>query len=276
MVDAGFGKSIDRDSDALRWALATDDVVSAAGDWVASPVAGQRAVTLTPGQGQAAQITTPGGNGAKTPQATIALPFDGSMTYQGKLICRELTWLDINADPAGQSGFVVLNGPDTASLPSKPPLASSIQGFKRIPGEKYHMPLWYAVVHQATNTVRLWDLRRVSGEPVPADAVLRTPHWTGKVRTLKNGREVTVVIDVLKGSTYWETGAWNTDIVATGLPPAEALTVLGQISTNQAEYGGWDAEVDEDGVLRFRCRWTTRRFDLGGWARMVGRYISAS
>ncbi len=161
MVDAGFGKTIDRDSDALRWALGTPDVVGSSADWVAVPVAGQRAVVLSAGQGQAAQITMPDGLGAKTQAETVQLTFNGSATYQGKLICRELEWYDIDAATPGVSRFVVVNGPDLAAVPSGPPALSSF-GLVRRPGEKYQMPLWYAVVDQATNTVRLWDLRRIS------------------------------------------------------------------------------------------------------------------
>lgn len=165
MADFGFRAEIGRDEDANRWALATADVVAGPGDWAATPVVGQRAVTIAPGQGQAAQITMPGGVGAKTDAVTLQLPFTGSMTHQGKLICREITWTGngSESDPlAGSSQFVVLDAGDFATWPGLPTPLANVSALDREPGVKYHMPLWFAVVNQSTVETRLHDMRNIS------------------------------------------------------------------------------------------------------------------
>lgn len=159
MADFGFGAEIGRDEDANRWALATPDVVEAPQYWVATPVVGERAVTMSPGRGQAAQITMPGSSEAVTPEERLDLAFTGSMTHQGKLIARRLDWYDIDATPPGESKFVVLNAGDFASSPASPPSLSNVPGLDRVPGFRYHVPLWFAVINQTTTEVRLWDLR---------------------------------------------------------------------------------------------------------------------
>ena len=168
MTDAGFGRDIGRDDDALRWALATADVVAGPGDWAATPVPGQRAVTIAPGQGQAAQITMPEGAGAKTVAEVLPLPFTGSMTHQGKLICRELLWYGNGSasDPlTGESRFIAINAGDFAGYPVAPPdwrtLVSTdpATGLVRLPGQRVVMPLHFAVIAQQSNEVQLWDLR---------------------------------------------------------------------------------------------------------------------
>ncbi len=167
MADAGFGTEIGRDDDALRWALATADVVSEPGDWAATPVPGQRAVTIAPGQGQAAQITMPEIVGAKTEAQIVPLAAPAVMTHAGRLICRELLWYGIEQSPPGESRFVVLDAGDFSAFPSALPDWRSLvstdpaTGFVRLPGQRYLVPLHYAVVSQ-TNEVRLWDLRRFS------------------------------------------------------------------------------------------------------------------
>ncbi len=172
MADAGFGTEIGRDDDALRWALATVDVVSAPGDWAATPVPGQRAVSIAPGQGQAAQITMPEIAGAKTDAQVVPLAAPAVMTHAGRLICRELLWYGIEQSPPGESRFVVLDAGDFSAFPSALPDWRSLvstdpaSGFVRLPGQRYLVPLHYAVVSQ-TNEVRLWDLRRVAPNARP-------------------------------------------------------------------------------------------------------------
>lgn len=171
MAAFGFGAEVGRDEDAYSWALATTDFVADPGSWAATAVVGQRAATLAPGQLQAARVTDPGGYQAKTDAATVALPFTGAMTHQGKLICRELVWSGNGSetDPLdGSTQFVVLDAGDFSSFQATMPdwrtrvSTNATTGYVRHPGERYLVPLHYAMVAQGSTEVRLWDLRNIS------------------------------------------------------------------------------------------------------------------
>lgn len=183
MVDAGFEKRIDRPTDAARWSLGVPNALAAAGDWVATAVPAQRAVTITPGQARIGQILIPGTFGQKTASTaedphTLQLTLTGGgMPVQGKLICRELIWTGTGEDMSGLSRFVILDAGGFSAVPALlPDYWALADGLERVPGERYLEPLFYAVIEQSSNTVRLWDLW-LGSRPVPQLLTPQNSQW---------------------------------------------------------------------------------------------------